>query len=97
MTPERFEEILKNNGFEPVEWFYTDDRVVLSLTHCGGALSEGLRINFVESENHKPLMELETFDSEMVELKSEVTEAIAYCICNFNVVWNYFCQKGTTK
>ncbi|MBN8545767.1 MAG: hypothetical protein J0L60_06505 [Ignavibacteria bacterium] len=96
MTPERFEEILKNNGFEPVEWFYRDVRI-LSLRHYGGALSEGLRINFVESESHIPLMELETFDSEMVEFKPEVTEAIAYCIINFNAVWNYFYQKGTTK
>lgn len=77
-----------------MEWFYRDDRV-LSLTHCGGGLSEGLKIIFIESETSKtPTMEFETFDSETVEVKPEVTEAIAYCISNFDTVWNYFYEKG---
>jgi hypothetical protein len=95
MTPEKFEEILENNGFEPVEWFYKDVRI-LSLRHYGGGLSEGLKIVFIESEepSKTPIMEFETFDSEIVELKPEVTEAIAYCISNFDAVWNYFYEKG---
>lgn len=97
MIPERVEDILQKSGLE-VECFQNErNERILSLRHYGGALSEGVGIVFVESENHMPRMDLRTFDSEMVEVKSEVTEAIAYCICNFNVVWNYFYQKGTKK
>jgi hypothetical protein len=99
MTPERFEEILKNNGFETVECYDNKDyirKIYLSLD--GGALSEGLKIVFIESETSKtPIMEFETFDSETVGVKPEVTEAIAYCISNFETVWNYFNEKGDTK
>lgn len=96
MTPDRFEEILANNGFEPVECFWVDFFRIITLTHCGGALSEGMKIVFTEEPDKDkiPSMGFETFDNEMVEVEPEVALAIAYCINNFDSVWNYFYKKG---
>lgn len=102
MTLERFQEVLEAAGFEPVECFYREyyrDRIdrILSLKHCGGSLSDGIEIVFVDPQQNKtPAMEVLTFDSETVELTHEVTEAIANCITHFEEVWNHY-HKGTTK
>lgn len=88
MTPEKIEEIL-NNGFEIKSYADYDRRLVLR--HYGGSLSDGVEIVLINSQESKtPAMEVQTFDSEVVELNHEVAEAIAYCILNFDAIWEYY-------
>lgn len=96
MTPERFEEILKSNRFEPVECFRNKDyKNVITLTIAAYGLTEQVEIVFTESDK-TPRTQIYNEDA-YVELEPEVTEAIAYCISNFDTVWNYFYEKGRTK
>ena len=93
MTPERFEEILKNNRFEPVECFCNKDYIrVITLTIAAYGMSEQVEIVFTETPK-APRTQIYNEDA-YIELEPEVTEAIAYCINNFDAVWNYFYQKG---
>ncbi len=95
MSLDKLEETLKNNRFEPVKCYWEDSIRVVSLTIAAGGLSEGARIVFMESKpNNPPAMEFETFDSESVKVEPEASEAIAYCIGNFNAVWNFFYDKS---
>lgn len=90
MTPEKIEETLNSNGYE-IETCYADCDRRLSLRYYGGALSDGVVIIFTVSNTCPiPIMEVQTFDSEVVELNHEVAEAIAYCILNFDAIWEYY-------
>lgn len=96
MTPEKIEEILENNRFEPVKCFRNKDyKNVITLTIAAYGLNEQVEIVFTESDK-TPRTQIYNEDA-YVELEPEVSEAIAYCITHFENVWEYFYYKGKIK